>query len=58
MERVDDTELGSQGVREGVRREFRLLVMESSVVDRERRRKSMGDSRSAYPFSSGMISRE
>lgn len=58
VERVVDTEVGSQGVREGVRREFRFVVMESSVVDRERRRKSMGDLRSAYRSSFGIISRK
>jgi len=37
----DDTEEGSHGVDEGVRREFRFWVMLSSMVLRERRRKSL-----------------
>jgi hypothetical protein len=37
---VEETVVGSQGVREGVRRVFRFWVIESSIVLRERRRKS------------------
>lgn len=41
VERVVDMEVGSHGVRAGVRRELRFEVMESSVIVRERRRKSL-----------------
>lgn len=40
MRGIDETVVGSHGVLEGVIKEFRFEVMESSVVVRERRRKS------------------